>query len=211
MVDSEILLSIKKTRFTESFIHANGLRETGFGEWVFLPGMLFQAPDKWWGNPEKRDKPHEGLDLYLYRDRKSRIRHLENTTRIPAMYRGVVVKILDDFLGKSVIMKHVQPDNKNIKTFTIFGHTQPVAGLEKGTSFDQGDIITCLADTAKPNAMVAPHLHISAGWSSKPIPQGDLNWKTIGTSNAPTLFNPLDMIDWRYTVLDDDKVISRDL
>lgn len=208
---SKIISSIKKTRFTESFIRANDLRETGFDEWVYLPGMMFQAPDKWWGNREKRDKPHEGLDLCLYRDGQNSICHLNETTRIPAMYRGRVAMILDDFLGKSVIMEHVQPDNKNIKIFTIFGHTQPVAGLEEGDSFDQGDIIASLTDTATPKVRVAPHLHISAAWSSKPIFQGDLNWKTIGTSDALTLFNPLDMIDWRYTVLDDEITFSRDL
>ena len=210
-MDSEKKILIPKTRFTEYFTRANGLADNGFSEWVFLPGMLFQAPHKWWGKGGKRDNLHEGLDLCIYRDRRNRISHFKETTRIPAMYDGVVLKIIDDFLGKSVFMEHVLPDNNNILLLTIYGHTRPVAGLEAGSSFYRGDVIACLAGRAKPEAAMAPHLHISTGWSSQLILPDQLDWKTIGTADSPTLFNPLDVMDGLYTVSDDETVISRDL
>ena len=84
--------SLKPSRFTEFFTQVNGLGENQFNKWIFLPGMLFQAPDKWWGNRSKRDRPHEGLDLGYYKDGLGRIRHLNDVTQIPAMYGGTVVK-----------------------------------------------------------------------------------------------------------------------
>jgi len=43
-----------------------------FREWLFSPGMLFQAAGKWWGNKGLRDRRHEGLDLLLYKDGEKR-------------------------------------------------------------------------------------------------------------------------------------------
>ena len=95
-MDSEKKILIPKARFTEYFKRANGLADNGFSEWVFLPGMLFRAPHKWWGKGGKRDNLHEGLDLCIYRDRRNRICHFKETTRIPAMYDGVVLKIINE-------------------------------------------------------------------------------------------------------------------
>lgn len=194
--------SIKNTRFTEFFIHANDLGETGFDEWVFVPGMMFQAPDKWWGNRSRRNTPHEGLDLCFYRDRQNRIRHLKERIQIPAMFAGVVVKILDDFLGKSVIMEHALPDNEDITLFTILGHTQPAAGLEVGSSFHQGDIIATVAGPGRSKAGITRHLHISIGFPSKMISYDSLNWELIGKPNVVSLFDPLSAINGKYSVLE---------
>jgi hypothetical protein len=193
-----------KSRFTEFFIQANGLGKNGFDEWLFLPGMLFLSPDKWWGNRSKRDHPHEGLDLGLYRDRQGNIRQLEEATQIPAMYGGVVVKVLDDFLGKSVIMEHVLPDNENIVLITIYGHTIPAENLNAGRSFNQGDIIATLANRKKSKPGIDPHLHISTAWRLRTGSYDNLNWNTIGTSDTLTLFDPLQVMDWHYSVLEND-------
>ncbi|MBW1780941.1 MAG: hypothetical protein JRL30_09405, partial [Deltaproteobacteria bacterium] len=98
--------SLKKTRFTEILIRENGLNEPGFKEWIFHPGMLFHATGKWWGDKALRHRPHEGLDLLLYRDQQDKIVSLDKKTRIPVMFDGVVVSIIHDFLGRSVIVEH---------------------------------------------------------------------------------------------------------
>lgn len=203
--------SIETTRFTEFFIRANDLGKTGFDEWVFSPGMMFQASEKWWGDRGRRDAPHEGLDVCLYRDRQSKIHYLDQTTQIPAMYAGVVAKIFDDFLGKSVIMEHLGSNEDRIIFYSIYGHTIPVAGLKTGTSFNQGDIIACLANPAKSETNIAPHLHISTGWNHRPISSDHLNWNTIGTSDTLALFDPLDIMDRPYSVLDSDFHTNRKL
>jgi hypothetical protein len=186
--------SIETTRFTEFFIRANGLGKTGFDEWVFAPGM-------------RRDAPHEGLDVCLYRDRQSKIHYLDRTTQIPAMYAGVVVKIFGDFLGKSVIMEHALPDKEDITLFTIFGHTQPAAGLEAGSSFHQGDIIASIAGPGRPKAGITRHLHISIGFPSKMISYDSLNWESIGKPDVVSLSDPLSAINGKYSLLEPHRLI----
>lgn len=166
--------------------------------------MLFMAPDKWWGNRSKRDHPHEGLDLGLYRDRQGNVRQLDEATQIPAMFGGMVIGVLDDFLGKSVIMQHVLPDNTTSMIITIYGHTIAAENLKAGRSFNQGDIIATLANRKKSKTDIDPHLHISTAWGLRTGSYDDLNWNTIGTSDTLTLFDPLQVMDWPYSVLEDD-------
>jgi murein DD-endopeptidase MepM/ murein hydrolase activator NlpD len=187
--------SLGKTRFTEVIIRENALDERGFEEWIFFPGMLFNALDKWWADQGKRKKPHEGLDLCLYRDRRNRVHRLDEKTKIPAMYDGVVVRIVNDFLGKSVIIEHALSDSDNGKFCTIYGHTNPHAGLRVGRIVKQGDIIATLADSGKSKANILPHLHISLGWKSGFISYDEFDWETMGVTDTLTLLDPLYFID----------------
>ncbi|NVM22508.1 MAG: hypothetical protein HWN68_12100 [Desulfobacterales bacterium] len=91
---------MKKTGFSEYLVRCNGLDELGFEEWLFHPGMLFGALDRWWADGGNRAKPHEGLDLCLYRGLGGHNRSLDERTKIPLTYDGEIVKIDDDFLGR---------------------------------------------------------------------------------------------------------------
>ena len=195
--------SFKKTLFTEWLIRENGLDEPGLKEWIFCPGMLFHAECKWWGNRGPRDTPHEGLDMFLYKDRRDRIVRFDEKTRIPVMFDGVVVSIINDFLGNSVIVEHPFPDRDTGKVYTIYGHTNPLKDLHIGMELNQGDIVGTLADPGQSGFNVMPHLHISLGWASKTIPYGRLNWDTIGASDTLTLLDPLDIINWQYRTLEE--------
>jgi murein DD-endopeptidase MepM/ murein hydrolase activator NlpD len=191
--------SLSKTRFTEFLVQENSLDECGFVEWIFYPGMLFNELEKWWGDKKgKRDRPHEGLDLFLYRDQRDRILHLDKKTRVPVMYDGVVVSILNDFLGKSLIMEHGFADGDNRKFCTIYGHTNPYDGIHVGRVVRQGDVIATLADAGKSKAGISTHLHISVGWIFKSISYDRLDWETIGAPDAMTLLDPLNVIDRCY-------------
>jgi len=194
---------VRKARFTEFLIRENGLDEGGFEEWIFCPGMLFNAPDKWWGDQGKRDKPHEGLDLCLYRDRRGRVLRVDAKTRIPVMYDGEVVGVVHDFLGETVIIEHAFRQVDDRRLCTIYGHTNPQGGLQIGRIVKLGEVIATLADSGKPEGNILPHLHISLGWTSKSISYDHLYWETIGTTNMLTLLDPLDVLDWPYRVLAD--------
>jgi murein DD-endopeptidase MepM/ murein hydrolase activator NlpD len=195
--------SVSKARFTEFLIRENALDGGGFKEWIFCPGMLFNAPDKWWGDQGKRDRPHEGLDLCFYRDRRDRVLRVDTKTRIPVMYGGEVIGIVNDFLGKSVIIEHGFTHSDDRRLCTIYGHTNPHEGLHVGRIVKEGEIIATLADSGKSEANMFPHLHISLGWTSKSISYDQLDWKTIGAQNMLTLLDPLDVMDWPYQVLED--------
>ena len=196
---------LTNTRFTEFLIRENGLDKSGFEGWIFCPGMLFNAIDKWWGDQGKRDKPHEGLDLCLYRDRGDMILRLGEKIKIPVIYDGVVVGIISDFLGKSVIIEHLLPNCDNRRFCTIYGHTIPDRGLHIGKIVKQGDIIATLADSSKSKADIFPHLHISLGWTSKAISYDRLDWGKIGAQNTLTLLDPLQVINCNYLTLEPEK------
>jgi hypothetical protein len=200
-VDFSRTPSLRNTRFTEYLIRKNALDEGRFNEWVFCPGMLFHSTAKWWGDQEKRDKPHEGLDLCLYKDREDTILRLGEKLRVPVIYDGVVVGIVDDFLGKSLIIEHLFSDCDNNKLCTIYGHTIPEDNLYVGKIVKKGDVIATLADSSRSKTNIFPHLHISLGWTSKVISYEKLDWGNIGTPNSLTLLDPLQVIDWNYLIL----------
>ena len=193
--------SLRNTRFTEYLIRKNALDTGGFNEWVFCPGMLFNSTDKWWGDQGRRDKPHEGLDLCLYKDREDTILRLGEKVKVPVIYDGVVVGIVDDFLGKSVIIEHLFSDCDNNKLCTIYGHTIPEDNLHVGKIVKKGDVIAALADSSRSKTDIFPHLHISLGWTSKVISYERLDWGNIGAPNTLTLLDPLQVIDWNYLIL----------
>ena len=188
-----------------------GLDLPGVEEWLFCPGMLFQATSKWWEDRGRRRRPHEGLDLLLYRDQHGRVLHLNETTRIPVMSDGVVVGIIHDLLGKSVIVEHPVPDKDNERSYTIYGHTRPQNGIRAGTAVSRGDAIATVASPGRSAFPMAPHLHISIAWAPEPISHDRLNWDTIGASEMLTLLDPLSLIDWRYRILGSDDPACRGL
>jgi murein DD-endopeptidase MepM/ murein hydrolase activator NlpD len=191
-----------QTRFTEFLIRENDLAKSGFDQWVFQPGMLFNSPDKWWGHRGKRDTPHEGLDLCLYRVPNGRIFCIDENTRIPVMYDGVVVAIVNDFLGKSLIVEHELSDSDSPRFCSIYGHTNPPADLQIGKPVKKGDILATLADSSRSKSGIRPHLHISLGWTAKFISYDRFDWETIGTWDMLTLLDPLDVLDRPYQVLE---------
>ena len=201
--------SLKNTRFTEFLIRKNALDKGGFKGWVFCPGMLFNSTDKWWGDQGKRDKPHEGLDLCLYKDREDTILRLGEKAKVPAIYDGIVVRIVEDFLGKSVVIEHLLSDFDNNRLCTIYGHTIPEDDLHVGKIVKKGDVVVTLADSSRSKTNIFPHLHISLGWTSKGISYDRMDWESIGAPNTLTLLDPLQVIDWNHRILAREKCFGQ--
>ena len=178
-------------------IKENALDKDGFKGWVFCPGMLFNSTDKWWGDLGKRDKPHEGLDLCLYKDRKDTILRLGEKAKVPVIYDGTVVGIVDDFLGKSVIIEHLFSDCGNNRLCSIYGHTIPEDHIHVGNLVKEGNVIATLADSTRSRTNIFPHLHISLGWTTKETSYDKLDWKNIGAPNTLTLLDPMQVVKWR--------------
>ena len=194
----------EKSGFTEHFIRANGLGKNDFEEWLLCSGMLFKAPDKWWGIPGKRNKPHEGLDLGFYRNQKKEIIGFDDSTRIPTIYSGVIVGIFNDFLGKSIFIKHEISSADDGTLFTIFGHVNPEKEIYPGMRVEEGEIIASIASSGK--SRMSPHLHISIGWAKKEITDKFLDWKVISSSEMLKLIDPLEIIG-RYSLVSTSKLI----
>lgn len=187
-------MPLKGSRFTECLVRENALKTRNFKGWAFCSGMLFNSPDKWWGDHGKRSRPHEGLDLCIYRTQPHGFQRLDEKTKIPALYDGVIVKIVNDFLGRTVIVEHDFFDAADSRLVTIYGHIAPFAEIKVGERVREGRIIATLAEFGKSKANIVPHLHISLGWLSKYISYEKLDWRSIGDPNTLTLMDPLHVL-----------------
>jgi len=189
-----------ETRFTDNLVRSNNLSREGFRGWVFDPAMLFQGVDKWWGDYGRRENPHEGLDICLFRGRGNSVLALNEETVVPATHDGKVVKMLDDFLGRSIVLLHEieGPDDSRLCTF--YGHTVPIPQLSVGTPVRRGDLIASIAgvDRSPPRPMA--HLHLSFAWVSRSAEWDGIDWVTIGSTETVTLLDPSGFIDGRFQV-----------
>jgi hypothetical protein len=192
--------TIPESTFKTFFVkYNNDFHTYGFKEWIFYPGMLFQDMEAWWTDNRFRPAPHEGIDLCFYRDNREQVRRISNGAKIPAMYAGDIVHIHDDFLGKSIYVKHSINDKGGNALHTIYGHTIPWNHHDTGKRVREGDIIAEVAAIPE-NSKVLPHIHITMAWISESLPCKKLNWDTIWTSRFITLCNPLEYIDSKLEV-----------
>ena len=177
--------------FGTTLAAVNGLYRQGFERWAFLPGMGFGDREKWWQSGGLRSTPHEGVDLCLFTDTSGRLQALEGSIQIPAMYDGVVLKTLGDFLGCSIFLRHACFDARGRVLHTVFGHTRPLEGLCSGQAVAQGQIIAEMAGPPSRSTPILPHLHVSAAWVPASMPAADLVWEHLGRSREIALFDPL--------------------
>jgi hypothetical protein len=193
-------VALKKTRFTEMLIEENSLDQNGFESWLFCPGMLFNSPQKWWGDRGRRDFPHEGIDVCLYRDHCMRTLRLDEKCRIPVMHAGVVKAIFTDYLGKAVIIEHETPESERF--LSVYAHTKPRTDIKIGSLVKEGDIIANIADTGRSKARIIPHLHFSLGLPSPSFTYDPFVWNIMRNPDLITLLDPLEAIIWPYQQLE---------
>ena len=198
-------MDLKKTRFTEMLIEANGLDPNDFQRWVFSPGMRFNSPDKWWGDLGRRDFPHEGVDLCLYMDGSGRVRRLDRRTHIPIMHDGVVRSVFADYLGQAVVVEHKKTQPEIGTLISIYAHTRPLDHIKPGVFVKQGDIIATIAGTSRSKAKILPHLHVTLGHPSPDLVYEKFVWNDMRDPGLVDLLNPQGVIDWPWLAMDPQK------
>lgn len=186
---------LRQSCFNESLLRLNGLDKHGFAAWIFKPGMLFKDTVLWWGNGGIRRKPHEGLDICFYRDESGQTCRLAEKAMIPVIYDGKIVRIDGDFLGKSVYVGHSIYDDNGRRLYTVYGHTNPVSGIENGKELREGDVFATIADVIMRQTIIPPHLHLTVAWLPDTFPHEKLNWDMMGNPDIVTLCNPLELLD----------------
>jgi len=187
--------------FHERLLFFNNLDSLGFKEWIFHPAMLFGSLDKWWGDLGKRQRPHEGLDLRLYRTKEGNIHYLTGGTKIPAIFKGQVVKVSADFLGESVFVSHDAYNSNGSRLYTIYGHIKPGNHIRPGERLSEGDIIGVIADTRNSGMVIPLHLHVSMAWIPATMPVPELGWQMINDLAKVVLLNPLSVIECPYSIM----------
>ena len=189
--------TIPKSTFNSFFTKSNSyLHADRFKEWIFYPGMFFHDTEAWWTDNSVRPTPHEGIDLCFYGDNTGQVQRIDSGTKIPVMYSGNIVHIHNDFLGKSMYVKHNITDKGNT-LHSIYGHTVPQSHCVIGARVHEGDIIAEVAAISD-ESKVLPHIHITTAWIHKSLSCKRLNWETIWSSKSVTLCNPLDYINIKY-------------
>jgi hypothetical protein len=176
--------------FTRQFIAANRLGRRGFSNWLFYPGMFFLDRNKWWGDQGPRPTPHEGVDLCFYRTDTGGECRLYPQARIPAVTGGRVLGIIDDFLGKSIVVHHAGQADNGWRICTIYGHTRPLAGLSTGSRVTAGEVIASLSHNGGPGGP-GPHLHVSLALISDHLPAEGIDWPALNDPKMALFLDPL--------------------
>jgi murein DD-endopeptidase MepM/ murein hydrolase activator NlpD len=182
------------SQFMEFMLEHNRPRMDGFKGWVFHPGMLFQAWQKWWGDQGPRAVLHEGLDLYSFETDGGGVKTVDQQTQIPAAFAGQVVKIDRDFLGKSIYISHAIYTAGGRQLLSAVGHTVPRDGLKTGQQVAAGEIIAAVAGLPGKKSNLPPHVHLTFAWVPKDFSIDQLTWKNLGHDPGIRLIDPLAVI-----------------
>ena len=183
-----------KSPFFKYLVAHNRPHLDNFKQWIFLPGMLFNSSEKWWGNQGRRVTPHEGLDLCSFEDIDGKQKTLDRHTKIPAAFAGEIVKIDPDFLGQSIHISHEIFDECGRQLYSAYGHTAPLDSLQIGSRVAEGETIAVISDFSGKKLAILPHVHITFAWIPVPIADHDLNWANLGKNAGITLIDPLSVL-----------------
>ncbi len=138
--------------------------DCGFERWVLRQGMRFADRTEWWGNRNRRLTVHEGLDFAEGADSAGAVLPIPELAPVRAFADGDVVVILDDFLGKTIVVFHPDITNEGGDIFyTFVSHLEPEAPALGPVA--KGRILGRVA-RSKPSGPPA-HVHLTGAW----IPQ----------------------------------------
>ncbi len=186
--DLPLLLGSYGRRLAEE----NGL---DLARWCLVPGMLFGADRQWWGKGGRRPRPHEGIDLVLYRNGRGETVRLKKSLKIPVAAPGRIAAVVDDFLGRSIFVRHESIEEEEGELFTLYGHLAPLVGIVAGRELATGEGMATLAEGENPVPGLFPHLHFSIARLPRGIPAEELNWDGLTRREEVVFLDPLAVLD----------------
>jgi len=196
-----------KSGFIAHLININKLDEWDLDHFVFFPGMMFRSMEKWW-NGGKRRFPHEGLDLCFFVNSQNIKFRLDETIKVPMMYDGIIVNVMDDYLGKTVIAKHQTDDKIQTSFLTIYGHVYPDDSLQIGDEINEGDMFAAISGIENRQTQLLPHLHISLARSDM-LPLADqLTWELLNKIDRSVFIDPIDVLLLNHTIMEYDETVD---
>jgi hypothetical protein len=191
MEKKSVSISLAPSGFSERLISWNGLLEAGFAAWEFLPGMRFNERTAWWRGGADRGGSHEGLDICWYRTLDGRRPSLDVGARVPVIFGGEVVSVVDDFLGTTVFVAHARRDSQGRQLHTIYGHIDPRAGLAPGSFLADGDALGTIADASRRKTAAPSHLHITLALIDCEGRLEKLDWNALRDRSRVLLLDPM--------------------
>jgi murein DD-endopeptidase MepM/ murein hydrolase activator NlpD len=141
-------------------------KESGFDRWRFRPGMAFGERTEWWGPRGRRRTVHEGLD-FVEGFRGGEVSLIPEGVPVRAIASGEIAATLDDFMGKTVVVRHPSLTLPCGKIFhTLLSHIQtegpPPSFVRKG------DVLGRVGRRA--GIRIRPHLHLTGAWFPADFP-----------------------------------------
>jgi len=161
--------------FTRRLIFLNQPFMQSFKAWHFRPGMRFQENNQWWRPGSARPVPHEGVDFCCFDDKAGRLVYLRPECGIPALFKGRVAALFDDFLGRSLYIIH--KDNGHRQSGVIYAHIQPAPEITVGRMVNAGEVVGVTAAQRRPGPL-RPHLHLTMCRAAVNVPP-PTDWQTI--------------------------------
>ncbi len=184
-------------------------------QWLFHCGMLFSSKDQWWKDFGLRKSLHEGIDIGFFKFSRlgrttklsfksshkidnnlnhDKIYCFNDSIKIPAMDDGIILNICDDFLGKTIVIRHKYKDKIN-KSFNrqvlfVYAHILPEKKLTTGFNVKKNNVIAKVCNTYK-NSQMPCHLHFSCFETPNNIQYEDLNWNLFAKSLDINIINPI--------------------
>jgi hypothetical protein len=169
-----------------SWMHALTV-ESGFTSWNFQHGMFFGDHSEWWGDKNRRRTLHEGIDFAEGFKPDAARGGIPDGTPVRALADGNIVAVFDDFLNKTVAVRHPKITNEaGDLFFTFYSHIQPAnRGLH---SVSQGETLGSIVKSK--NAAAPPHLHLTGAWVPESMHPGEITMDRIHPAFVPiTLIN----------------------
>jgi len=185
---------IKFKRYLSAIARVNGLGDNI--EWLFYPGMLQDSWGKWWDDFGLRHAAHEGVDICFFRTRTEKaldktIGRLDKNTDVPAMDKGIVLNIADDFLGQTLVLAREKLDDFSPKLIFVYSHLEINKGIVPGCRVEKEQIIGQVFDTSRIPSKLFPHLHLSCIELRGKTPLENLNWDLFPDREKVNLINPV--------------------
>jgi murein DD-endopeptidase MepM/ murein hydrolase activator NlpD len=177
---------MQSSGFTERFVRLNNLHRRGFKDWLFQAGMGFTAAEKWWSDHGARPTGHQGVDFAAFLDDEKREHRLEAGLLVPPLFNGKVVQIVDDLLGRTIIVDHAIRDQDDLVLHAFYAHLTPHGTISQGAEIGTDSILGAIA----PGRTCPAHLHISTAWLARDLSLGKFSWQT----SSLQFFDPLEII-----------------
>lgn len=168
---------------------------------MFFPGMLFGSMEKWWGKPGLRAASHEGVDFCFFSGKNGAGFRLDETVQVPMIFDGVVVHLMDDFFGTTVVTRHDGRDARNNALLSLYGHLRPDVELRIGDNVRQGEAFAAIADTTVRSSLVPTHLHLTLAAAEALPPPGKLSWEMLNQAKRSVFIDPAGLLDAPYTMM----------
>jgi murein DD-endopeptidase MepM/ murein hydrolase activator NlpD len=167
--------------------------ESGFKYWIFNRGMLFGDCIEWWGDCSRRRTAHEGIDFAKGFQPGSGISCIPEGLAVRSIADGEVTAMLDDFLGKTVVVRHPSITSPNGDVFhTLLSHIQPL--ITKMGPMAKGQVIGKVGSLK--NGRVPIHLHLTGAWFP-----GSLSPNEITIDHIHPAFDPVALVNFNDLLL----------